>query len=85
MIDSKRRVRVQCLSCDTTGLYQGKDELPGSAVICRDCGGQGWRPVDYSEFNGRRRRVGIQTVFKSGGGSAGMSYAEFEKRVPVRG
>jgi len=60
----------QCGSCGGTGLYIGMAERDGAAVVCRSCDGTGKVKIRevFNEFTGRRRRNGVQRVYKTAGG-----------------
>ena len=54
----------RCLGCDGTGLYIGRAERDGVAVVCRECRGTGKREcrIEYEEFVGRERRPNVERV-----------------------
>lgn len=89
----QKSIIEQCPSCGGTGLYSGFAEPKGTAVICLNCGGQGWYEYSYTPFEGRKKKRGIKTISKSRGAFVGtgvgatgtsMTYAEFERKVPVK-
>lgn len=88
-----KTITHECESCSGTGLYSGFAEPKGTAVICLSCGGQGWVQTRYREFTGRKKKAGIKSIRASAGGllatgvggvGAAMTYAEFEKQIPVK-
>jgi hypothetical protein len=81
-------IRTQCSDCGGTGLYSGFMEAKGEAVVCVRCGGSGCRTINYTPFQGRKRRNGITKVrYGSGlildnpGKDAWMTYDEFKTKV----
>lgn len=80
-------VKIECGACGSTGLYKGFAEPAGTAVICNQCGGKGYK--EAKPFTGRRRKEGIQRVMVDGGlwfmrtGSnpQTISIEEFERAV----
>lgn len=87
------KVKEECSECHGTGLYSGMCEAKGEAVICCGCDGQGWRWHHFAKFEGRKLKRGIKTIRRSqgtfiatgvGGTGKSMTYAEFEKRFPVK-
>ena len=90
---TNKTIKCECDSCRGTGLYQGFAEGKGEAVICLACGGQGWTTFTYTEFEGRKKKRGVTSIRHSRGGFIAtgvggvgetMSYAEFEKKIPVK-
>lgn len=89
----KKSIKVECDSCDGTGLYSGMCEGEGRAVICISCDGQGWHMFSYKVFVKRKNLRGITRIARSAGrsillgcGPVGpdMTYKEFKKLVPVK-
>lgn len=78
------RIREECPDCHGTGLYSGICEAKNEAVICGGCGGQGWRWYGFTEFSQRKRKRGIKIIRRQGKAGEKMTYAEFEKRFPVK-
>ena len=81
-------IRIECSSCNGTGLYVGFAEAKGEAVVCVSCKGTGCRTISYKPFGGRKRRNGITKVrFGSGliidnpTSSSWMTYDEFKEKV----
>ena len=90
---SKSVVICECPSCGGTGLYRGFAERPGTAVVCLECGGQGWRKLQYTEFTGRKRKNNVKEIYESRGSfivtgvgprdDNAMTYSEFNTKFPV--
>lgn len=81
----------ECISCGGAGLYVGRLEEPGTALICFDCKGIGAVQYGRKLFTRRNYLGGITRIFMSQArglkivkveGSA-MSYPQFEERYPV--
>ena len=64
------KLKIECKSCDGTGLYVGLAERDGAAVICHTCKGSGCQDYNfnYTEFQARKLRKGVTRVFKVAGG-----------------
>ena len=80
-------VDIECSDCAATGLYQGFCEGKDEAVVCVRCDGTGCVQYNLKEFNKRKGRKGIKTVYRSRGafiatgvGAVGSSvtYQEFQ-------
>jgi hypothetical protein len=59
-----KTIEIECASCGGTGLYRGRGERKGAAVICRKCHGTGSVSFSYNEFTGRKHCEGVTRVFK---------------------
>ena len=57
-------ITIQCSSCKGTGLYRGRCERGGAAVVCRTCEGMGQSEYTYQEFSGRKRAEGVTRVYQ---------------------
>ena len=59
-----------CKSCQGTGLYMGRAERDGAAVVCHICDGTGCHHVkiQYDNFDGRVGRWDVDRVFKTNPG-----------------
>ena len=82
----QKHLIVQCNSCSGTGVYSGFAEPRGVGVVCLNCNGSGKMRLEYTEFEGRKKRSGINTVRRSAGSFIGtgvgptggsVSYDEF--------
>jgi len=61
-------MKVECKTCDGTGLYEGFAEPEGYAVICNSCEGRGWvNAAVGTPFTGRKSKHGIKFVYCDGG------------------
>jgi len=67
-------MKIECRSCQATGLYRGFAEPEGYAVVCHTCRGQGFEDVQildknasFAEFTRRKRKRGINKVLTDGG------------------
>jgi hypothetical protein len=85
---AKVTVKVECDSCNGTGVYSGFAEPVGVAVVCLGCNGTGCDTLVYTPFIKIRERKGILAVRRSRGdfladgvGPRGkeITYAEFKK------
>lgn len=58
--------REVCQECGGSGLYVGMAERDGVAVVCAKCSGTGCYTFvhEYEEFSERRRRPGVERVFR---------------------
>ena len=80
-------VDTECEACNGTGLYSGRAEPEGVAVVCLRCTGTGCFVFRYKPFKKRKGRKGISTVRVSRGalivdcGPTGgsVTYEEFKK------
>lgn len=65
MREIKIKVKMECSSCDGTGLYRGFAESKGVAVICNTCKGTGCEVVEIKgkEFKERKSRKDVQRVY----------------------
>ena len=63
-----KKIIIECMECNGTGLYKGASELKGAATICSRCKGKGYTEFHYNEFNGRKRREDVDRVYKSSHG-----------------
>ena len=68
-------VKINCESCKATGIYSGYAEPEGTAVICKDCGGRGFKVATL--FNYRKTDNNIKIIKLSDGGQ--LSYPEHFK------
>lgn len=59
------QLKIECSSCDATGLYKGMGEGGKSAVVCYTCDGTGFVMRSFKLFLHRKVRTGIKRVFKS--------------------
>jgi len=84
---SKKSIKVNCHSCNGTGIYCGFMERPGEGVVCVTCSGRGYEVLKGTQFVERKRRGGVTKV-RVGSGMIlddtskinWMSYEEFQKR-----
>jgi hypothetical protein len=62
------KIKIECPSCNGTGLYQGMAESKDVAVVCRKCNGTGAYNYEYhyNDFKGRKKRKDIKRVYLSG-------------------
>lgn len=60
----------ECERCEGTGIYVGIGEGSGVGVVCAGCKGTGKDHVKitYKDFEGRKRRRGLQRVLKANPG-----------------
>lgn len=58
------QLKIECSSCDATGLYKGMGEGGKSAVVCHYCDGTGFVLKKFKLFSHRKVRSGIKRVFK---------------------
>ena len=80
-------LKVECQSCDATGIYKGFMEREGEGVVCVNCRGSGCITFKYKPFAKRKKRKGINRI-RVGSGlildkprtESWFSYEEFEKR-----
>lgn len=87
-------IKEECPSCRGTGIYRGWCEAPGTAVVCIDCDGDGWRRYEYKKFTERRSVKGVKEVYLSRGKSVidgvggmpetKMTYTYFKKNYKVK-
>lgn len=63
-------IEIQCSSCTGTGLYVGRTERDGAAVVCHTCKGTGKSKFvgTFPKFKGRIVRKDVKRVFSSAGG-----------------
>ena len=52
--ETQETIIARCDRCRGTGLYRGMAEMPGAAVVCRECKGTGSREITYVPFDGRQ-------------------------------
>jgi len=79
-------IKIECQSCDGTGLYCGMAEPKGTAVVCLTCSGTGCVDYRYKPFVKRKSKSGVNEVFRSRGSfilscgkyGNGISYRQFE-------
>ena len=66
----KIELKIECPSCNGTGLYKGMGEGEGAAVICYKCNGTGCYSYSYSynDFTDKKPIIGIGRVYLSGYG-----------------
>ena len=64
-----KKVKYECISCDASGVYSGKCEPKGVAVICTNCDGRGYKLCDpkevpsyYKLFTRKKKKEGIYKV-----------------------
>jgi len=55
-------VKAQCSGCNGQGVYHGKAEPRGTAVVCSRCDGAGYETISYIPFTGLMPRKGIKRV-----------------------
>lgn len=79
-------IKAECSSCTGTGIYCGMAERHGTGVVCLQCGGTGYKTIQYTPFTGRKRRNDVNSVSQSRGSFIGtgvgavgrsISYEEF--------
>lgn len=62
------KIHEHCGACDGTGLYVGRAERDGAAVVCSRCGGTGGVHRELRVFTGRVLRPNIRRVYQRGTG-----------------
>jgi hypothetical protein len=81
-------MKIYCEECGGTGLYSGRFEVCGAAVICHNCDGTGaveYEPPEVVEFAGLRLRDDVTHISLPDSGRAlvpeidvnAISYEEF--------
>jgi len=60
-----KTIEIECPDCKGFGLYRGRCEERGSAVVCHTCEGTGKSTFTYNEFTGRKHVEGVKRVFYS--------------------
>jgi hypothetical protein len=60
----------KCRACGGTGLYAGRGEAAGAAIVCYVCKGTGRHRFrhEYEEFTGRLKRPGVTRVYETNPG-----------------
>jgi len=68
----KIEMDIQRQSCKGTGVYVGRAERDGAAIVCYKCKGTGkvHYEFEYEEFTGLKERDGVERVYKGGYGFA---------------
>jgi len=61
-------IKIECPSCNGTGVYAGMAEREGAAVVCVTCKGSGCTIYTYKDFTGLKTAKGIKRVYKHGYG-----------------
>lgn len=56
-------VRIECPECQGTGLYSGPRKIRKIGIICKECGGEGWKTLEFKPFAGKKPRRGIDNVY----------------------
>ena len=61
---------AECGACQGTGVFVGRREHDGAAVVCHSCDGTGSRTIkiEWSDFEGRKVRDGVNRVFQGNPG-----------------
>lgn len=59
-----KEIKIECPSCEGTGLYKGMCERDGCAVVCTECDGKGYTTYRYNDFTGKKVKEGITRVFQ---------------------
>lgn len=64
------KLKIQCKSCEGTGIYTGMGEKDGAGVICHTCDGSGCQDYSfkYKDFKGRVKCENIKRVYLRGYG-----------------
>ncbi|KKQ27428.1 MAG: hypothetical protein US42_C0009G0018 [Candidatus Magasanikbacteria bacterium GW2011_GWC2_37_14] len=88
----KQQFKVDCSDCGATGLYlHDRSCQKGEAVVCRACGGKGYRIIEFEVFTYCKIALGVEKVRLcnnsvgdqcgqgswAGHGSTSVTYAEF--------
>jgi len=58
-------IKIECESCDGTGIYKGMCEKDGSAVVCIKCQGTGMIEFNYTPFTERKLRTDVKRVYSN--------------------
>ncbi len=89
-------LKVACKACKSTGLYVGRGERDGAAVVCNDCNGTGKEKFryEYDDFKKRKNIKKVKRVYEVNPGIGigkgdkytledlgGMSYQDWAKGV----
>jgi hypothetical protein len=66
----KIKLKIECKSCNGTGVYVGLAERDGAGVVCHTCKGTGCQDYNftYTPFKKRQKRKDIKRVFIQGYG-----------------
>ena len=78
------RMKIECPSCNGTGLYGGMGEGKGAAVICNNCDGTGAFMYSYSYtiFKNRKIKKDVKRVYLSGlGYKIGLGKINFSNDI----
>jgi hypothetical protein len=76
-------IEIQCQSgCGGSGVYSGFAEVKGTAVVCLGCDGTGKQKFGFTKFTGRKRRKGINTVYRSRGSFIATGVGEYGGGIP---
>ena len=59
--------KINCKNYRATGLYVGFAKPKGTAAVCHECNGTGYKEIEISPFYGRKMREDISRVFVDGG------------------
>ena len=63
----KKGIKIECPSCNGTGVYVGMGERDGAAVVCSACRGSGAKDFSYTPFTKRKMKKGVVRVYRSSG------------------
>jgi hypothetical protein len=58
------KIKIECKECAGTGVYVGRGERDGYAVVCHKCNGKGFDFFKYKEFTGRKKKEGVEHVIE---------------------
>jgi len=64
------KLKIECQSCNGTGVFQGMAEKSGASVVCHTCKGTGCEDYrfTYTPFTKRKEKEGVKRVFITGYG-----------------
>jgi len=62
---SEQVIRAECKICKSTGLVVDAYCHDGVAKICRNCKGEGYKNIYFTQFFGRKPINGISLVFQN--------------------
>ena len=64
------KLKIECPSCNGTGVYTGMGERDGASIVCYKCNGTGCYDYSYkyNDFVERKKRDDVKRVYLSGYG-----------------
>ena len=77
------RIEAECKACRASGIFAGAYEQDGAGLVCDECNGTGKVMVEYTPFEGRKKRDDVKKVFLntkhmiSGNMTGGASYEDW--------